>query len=143
MGGGLVQHHLGVGGDVDAARPARAIDEVHEPDLDIGVRRDGDLETRLDLVVEPRDRHDAGAMVGLVPLGGPPDGLMAERPEGPAVEIAHVKEDSVGVFRPVGGPGGERQAVPCRVAGPGAGQQDDVAAVREETRVRRRVVERA
>src|SRR5437870_92926 len=82
-----------------------------------------------------RDLHHTRTIARVVAVERPPDRLMAHRPDGPAVEIAQVDEDAVGVFRPVRRPGGEREAVPRRVAGSGAGQEHRVAPVREETGV--------
>jgi hypothetical protein len=46
------QHHLGEGGELDAARAAPPIGQAHPAQLDVVFRRDADLDVCLDVVIE-------------------------------------------------------------------------------------------
>src|SRR5439155_12695844 len=141
--GRVVEDDLGVAGHLEPAPPARAVPQAEAAQLEVGGRDDGDVEGRLDPFIQPRDGHHAGPVAHPVARRGALHGLVAERPERAALEVADIEEEAVRVLRAVGAPGGEREAVPAREAAPRPGDEHGVAAVREETRVGRGVVEAA
>src|SRR5213075_2472936 len=102
--------------------------------LEVAVRDDGNVERRLDPVVEPRDGDDARPIAHPVARGRPLDGLVAERPEDTPLEVAHVEKEALGVLRAVGAPGGEGEAVPAREAAPRAGGRRGLLSLRARPR---------
>ncbi len=138
--GRLVQDHLQAGGELEPARDVRAIPHPHDAQLDVGLGHHRHLERRFDTVVLAGDRQHARAVLHRVARGTAGHGLPAERPDRAAVRIAQVEAEAVRVGDAIARPCGERHVAPPRAAGSGARHQDGEVAVREQARVRRRIV---
>ena len=137
-----LQHDLGVAGDLDRPGPARAVAHEQSPHLDIASRIDADAKTRLDLVVDPVDRHYAQGGIDRVRGGFHAGRLMTGGPDGSVLEISKVDEKPEPVLGAVGVPVGERRAPALRKPGPRAGQQHRVRPVGEHPRMRDRIAQR-
>ena len=134
---------LDVARQLDLPRPVAPVRQRDPAHLGVVLRRDGDLEPRLDLVVPARDRRLLGEELHEVLLGLPPDGLPGRGPDGAGVDVAQVDELAPGVPRRVLAPPGH--GVPATEARSPAGVRDDrhVGAVREDLRLRVRRERRA
>jgi hypothetical protein len=143
MRGHLVQDHLEAGGELEPARDVRAIPHPHDPQFDVGLGHHRHLERRLDTVVLAGDHQHARAVLHRVARGKAGHGLPAERPDRAAVQVAQVQAEAVRVGDAIARPCRERHVAPPRAPGSGARHEDGEVAVREQPRVRRRIVQPA
>ena len=137
------QTHLDVARQLDLAGAVAPVRQRDAPDLGVVPRRDGDLETRRDVVVEPLEGRLLGEELHEVAVGLLADGLVGRGPDGARVDVAQVDELASGIARAVLAPprhgaaaAEARSATPVR-------DDRDVAAVREDLRARVRRVRRA
>ncbi len=140
VGAGRRQHHLGVGGHLDLARPQAVIGERYPADLGVVLRRHHHLEPAGDGAVAA---PDLGAVLGeddLVAVRLDAARLEARRPDLAALHVAQEDEAPPAVAGDVLPEAGDRQLPHPAVAGAGRRQHHRVAAVAEQMGARHRVV---
>ncbi len=144
MGGvrrGVVQDHLGPGGELDASRARGVVAQRQRAQLDVAVGGDAGLEQRRDLASAARDRCAAVPVGDVVAIGRIRHGLLSDGPERAVVEVAQVEEDPLAVLRPVAVPGRQQAPGVRGVTTSRSGEEHGVGAVGEQAPVWGRIVE--
>ena len=132
-----LQDHLGVARQLDRPRPVVVVGDRQTAHLDGVLGRDDRLGEGFDPVVDAGRLHLVGVDPDVVAVRrrGRRHGPGRGRPVAPALHVAHVDEEAVGVARAVAVPARERHVAQARVARAGRREQRRVAAVGEERRM--------
>ena len=137
------QGDLDVARQLDLARPVALIRHGEAPHLGVVLRRDGDLEARLDAVIASQDDGLLGEELHEVVLRLLADGLIGRGPDRAVVDVAQVDELAARVARGVLAPPGDGAAPAEARSAAGVRHDRDVGAVRQDLRARVRRVRRA
>ena len=136
VGGRRRHDYLRIARHLDRAPRARAIRYPDAPDLDVVLRRDGDLRMRVDLAIAA---PVLGARLGedrIVGLRLPQRRLVGRGPHLAARQVAEVAERAVAIASRVLLPARDREVAPTAIAAPGVGHHDVVAAVGKQVHLR-------
>ena len=126
------QHHFGIARDFYRAARAAAVGDAHAAQLDVVLGRNDDLGMRLDIEIAPAKLGAAFGEDRLVVLGGAQRGLVRDRPELAARNVAQVTEHSPVVACRVFAPARDREVFPAAAAAARVGHHHVVAAVGQQ-----------
>ena len=134
------EHDLAVARDLDRAPQIAVVGDAVAAQLDVVLRRDGDLGVGVDVAVAAPELGAALGEDGLVVVGDGAHGLVRGRPDLAAGDIAQVAEAAPGIARRILVPARDRQVLPAALPAAGVGDHHVVAAVGQQLDLGRRRV---